>query len=110
MRRFFAAAVFLAASFVVFAQQTPPPQQPSPQPPPAQPRTGATPPAKPIVPVAVSTVLANPDTYVGEYISLTAPVETSLTKSTFSVDQDKTKPEKEILIIAPTLTGTVDPN
>jgi cytochrome c556 len=47
---------------------------------------------------------------VGEYISLTAPVDQTLTKTTFSVDQDKTKSDKEILIVAPTMTGTVSPD
>jgi cytochrome c556 len=122
MRRFIAAAIILVASLAVsFAQQQqqqqsqqPQPQQGQQQPPqPLQPpqggqRSGG--PAKPIVPVAASTVVANPDPYIGEYVSLTAPVEQSLTKSTFSVDQDKSKPDKDILIIAPTLTGTVTPN
>ena len=121
MRRFIAAAIILVASLAVsFAQQQqqqsqqPQPQQgqqqPSqpPQPPQGGQRSGG--PAKPIVPVAASTVVANPDPYIGEYVSLTAPVEQALTKSTFSVDQDKSKPDRDILIIAPTLTGTVTPN
>src|SRR5262249_25641499 len=60
--------------------------------------------------VAASTVTNNPDPYIGEYVSLTAAVEQPLTKTTFSVDQDKTKTAKEVLIIAPTLTGAVEPN
>src|SRR5262249_53818313 len=67
-------------------------------------------PAKPIVPVAASTVVANPDPYVGEYVSLTATVEQPLTKSTFSVDQDKSKADKEILIVAPTPRESVTPS
>src|SRR5262245_10699151 len=95
MRRLLTAAVLLVSSLAIgFAQQPP---------------AGGAPP-KAIVPVAASTVTNNPDPYVGEYVSLTAPVEQTLTKSTFSVDSDKTKTEKEILVVAPTLTGTVDPN
>lgn len=117
MRRLIAAAIVLVASFAVTIAQQPPAQQPPPQqqpPPPAGGRGGAggggnaTPRA--IVPVAAGTMSNNPDSYIGEYVSLTAPVEQTLTKSTFSVDSDKAKTEKEILIVAPTLTGTVDPN
>jgi cytochrome c556 len=120
------AAAILSSAFLVatialpLAQQQPAPSQQPPKqegsaPPQAsqQPRqgtgNGSTTSAKPIVPVAASTIAANPDPYVGEYISLTAAVEQALTKSTFSVDQNKAKADKEILIIAPTLTGTVDP-
>lgn len=72
-------------------------------------------PVKPVVPVAANTLLANPDPYVGERVSLTAPVAQSLTKSTFSVDQRRSggsrgPGEKDILIVAPTLTGTVEPD
>jgi cytochrome c556 len=69
------------------------------------------PPAKPMIPVAASTVAANPDAYVGETVSLTGAVEQALSKSAFSVDQDKTKSTgKDVLIVAPTLNGTVEPN
>jgi cytochrome c556 len=101
MRRLLAAGVLLVASLaLVHAQRGQPP---------AQPPAGNAPP-KPIVPVAASTVTNNPDAYIGEYVSLTAAVEQTLTKSTFSVDQDKTKSGKEVLIIAPTLTTAVEAN
>ncbi|HEY7284380.1 MAG TPA: hypothetical protein VH497_02975 [Vicinamibacterales bacterium] len=124
MRRLIAGAIFLVASIAITLAQQPQQQQqqqpqqqeqkPKPATPPAQGaqgggQRGATP-AKPIVPLAVSTLLAHPDQYLGEYISLTAPVEQALTKTAFSVDQDKTKPDKEILVVAPTMTGTVDAN
>jgi cytochrome c556 len=124
MRRLFIAlAILLVASLAIPLAQQPPqgqPQQPQQQQPPQPAQTpapqggrggrggapeGGTPGAapKPLVPVAASTVVNNPDQYVGEYVSLTAPVETTLTKSAFAVDQDSTKSEKEILVIAPTL-------
>jgi len=116
MRRFIAFAGVMTASLaIVVAQQT---QTPAPQPQGQQPqgqapqqgqRQGGAP-AKPIVPLAVSTIVRNPDPYIGEYVSVTAPVEQPLTKSAFSVDQDKTKSDKEILVIAPTLTGAVEAN
>ena len=115
MRRFIAAAVFLVASMVIAGAQQPQQKPADPAQKPPQPAGGrsaapAAAPAKPIVPVAASTIAANPDPYLGEYISLTAAVGQGLTKSTFSVDQDRTKADKDILIIAPTLTGTVEPN
>ena len=110
MRRFTVAAVSIVASFVIVRAQQPAQQQPPAQQRPPQQERPAAPAPKPIVPVAASTVTSNPDPYVGEYVSLTAAVEQTLTKTTFSVDQDRTKSDKEILIIAPTLTGAVDAN
>jgi cytochrome c556 len=81
------------------------PAQPAPAPAPAQP------PARVPVPVAASSLATYPDTYMGEFVSMTGAVEQSLSKSAFSVDQDKTKPTgKEVLVLAPTLNGVVDPN
>ena len=45
-------------------------------------------PPKPLVPVAASSVAANPDLYVGEYVTMTGAVEANLSKTSFSVDQD----------------------
>ena len=141
MRRLIAATgrLFLFFVFVfalsLSAAQQPPRQEPQPtsQPPkqegggapqtqPAQPGGGgntSVTPAKPIVPVAANTIIANPDPYLGEYISLTAAVGEPLTKSTFSVDQHGSggtggssgiggSGGKDILIVAPTMTGTVE--
>jgi len=101
MRRLIAAAILFVASLAITLAQ--PPQ------PPAGGGSG-NPVPKAIVPVAAGTVTNNPDSYFGEFVSLTAPVEQTLTKSTFSVDSDKMKSEKEILVIAPTLTATVEAN
>ena len=68
-------------------------------------------PPKPLVPVAASSVAANPDSYVGEYVTMTGAVEANLTKTSFSVDQDKTKATgKEVLVLAPTLQKQADQN
>jgi hypothetical protein len=76
----------------------------------APPPAANTPP-KPLVPVAASSVAANPDPYVGEYVTMTGAVEANLTKTSFSVDQDKTKATgKEVLVLAPTLLKPADPN
>ena len=68
-------------------------------------------PPKPLVPVAASSVAKNPDPYIGEYVTLTATVESNLTKTSFSVDQDKTKSTgQEVLVLAPTLQKPADAN
>src|SRR5215208_4420151 len=134
MRALIATVILLVASLAIpLAQQPPPPQQPPPQQQPASPTPaepagqagrggrggrggapegGSAPgaPPKPLVPLAASTIVKNPDQYIGEYVSLTAPVEANLTKSTFAVDQDKTKTEKDILVIAPTLQSAPTAN
>jgi len=83
-------------------------QQSSAPPPPA---------AKPLVPLATNTVAANPDAYYGESVTLTAAVNQILSKSAFSVDQQKigagNKPQAngtDLLVIAPTLNTAVDLN
>jgi cytochrome c556 len=76
----------------------------------APPPAPGTPP-KPLVPVAASTVANNPDAYVNEYVTLTATVESNLSKTAFSVDQDKTKSTgKEVLVLAPSLQKPTDQN
>jgi soluble cytochrome b562 len=68
-------------------------------------------PPKPLVPVAASSVAANPDPYVGEYVTMTGAVEANLSKTSFSVDQDKTKTTgKDVLVLAPTLQKQADAN
>ena len=68
-------------------------------------------PPKPLVPVAASSVAANPDPYIGEYVTMTGAVEANLSKTSFSVDQDKNKPTgKDVLVLAPNLQKSADPN
>ena len=70
----------------------------------------ATPP-RPLVPVAASSVAANPDPYVGEYVTMTGAVEANLSKTSFSVDQDKTKSTgQDVLVLAPSLQMPADAN
>ncbi len=76
----------------------------------APPPAANTPP-KPLVPVAASSVANNPDPYINEYVTMTGAVEALLTKTSFSVDQDKTKATgKEVLVLAPTLQKPADQN
>jgi hypothetical protein len=68
-------------------------------------------PPKPLVPVAASSVVKNPDSYVGEYVTLTATVESNLSKTGFAVDQDKNKSTgQEVLVLAPNLQKPADQN
>jgi hypothetical protein len=68
-------------------------------------------PPKPLVPVAASSVAKNPDPYVGEYVTMTATVESNLSKTGFAVDQDKTKSTgQEVLVLAPNLQKPADQN
>jgi len=77
----------------------------------AQQPSGDTAPTKPLVPVAASSVMANPEAFYGNIVSLTAAVDELLSKSAFSVDQDRSKHAAQtLLILAPTMTGTVDVN
>jgi cytochrome c556 len=67
--------------------------------------------AKPMIPLAASTFATNPDTYVGENVTVTGAVEQTLSKTAFSIDQDKTKATgKDVIVIAPTLQKGVDQN
>jgi hypothetical protein len=99
-----AAGVLLAAfiaSFAGLGAQAPGGQAPPP----------ANTPPKPLVPVAASSIANTPDVYLNEYVTMTAAVEANLSKSVFSVDQDKTKSTgKEVLVIAPTLQSATDVN
>jgi len=89
------AGALLAGSLALRAQQPPPA--------PAAPR--------PMVPMAASSLLRNPDAHIGANVSLMASVETILSKSAFTVDQDRTKAsEKDLLVIAPTLNASPDLN
>src|SRR5262245_59171102 len=69
---------------------------------------GAAPPAapapRPMVAAAASSIVLNPDGFVGENVSMTCAIESILSKTVFTVDQDKaTSTGKEVLVIAPNL-------
>src|SRR5262245_28794565 len=129
----------LACTFVVFSlgaqqqtQQPPQSQQPQQQQPaPAggrqsgPPREGqppggrgdqpAAPQQKPVVPVATNSVNAHPDRYLGQTVTMTAAVDQVLSKSAFSVDQQRVagapapKGPTDVLVLVPTLQSPVDP-
>lgn len=70
---------------------------------------------KPVVPVATNTVNAHPDQYVGQTVTMTAAVDQVLSKSAFSVDQQRVagapapKGPTDVLVLVPTLQSPVDP-
>lgn len=122
-----AAAIAMAAfvtSLTAFQGQAPAAATPAPRPAgaaaqrpgnatPAQAPAAAAPaaPQKPLVPVAASTVAANPDPYINEFVTMTGAVEANLSKTSFSVDQDKAKSTgKEVLVIAPNMQKQADQN
>lgn len=68
-------------------------------------------PTKALVPLAASSLATNPDKYVGEFVTVTGTVEQAVGKLAFSMDQDATKSTgKEVLVLAPRMNGSVDPN
>ena len=78
-------------------------------------RAQQAPPAPPaqrlMIPMAASSILKAPDAHYGEYVSIPAPVEQVLSKTTFSVDQDKaTAAGAPLLIIAPSLQEAPEVN
>jgi hypothetical protein len=73
-------------------------------------------PAKPLIPVATNTVASHPESYYGERVTMTASVQSVLSKSAFSVaqkafgDTAKTMPNPDVLILAPKLQAPVPAN
>lgn len=81
-------------------------QTPAPAPAPAS--------QKPVVPVAASTVLSNPDRFAGTTVSLTAAVGQRYGATAFSVAQTRSTARKaagvqDVLVVAPLLTAPVQP-
>ncbi len=137
MRRmtYAATAIALLAAFAsTWAQQPPPQPQQQQEPPargagrgadrggaePAAPAQGrgegrgaaaAAPAPKALIPTSASTLANTPDKFIGEFVTMTGAVEQSLGKTTFTVDQDRTKSTgKEILVIANRMNDPVDLN
>jgi cytochrome c556 len=75
------------------------------------PEGGAAPAPKPYLPVGTTVLGKNPDPYVGENVTLTAAVDTVLSKSAFAIDQrvNRAPAGHAVLVIAPILNGPVEP-
>ena len=68
-------------------------------------------PAKPLVPVAASTLATTPDKFFGEFVTMTGTVEQTIGKMAFVVDQDRTKSTgKEVLVIPVRMSDAVEAN
>lgn len=59
--------------------------------------------AKPLVPMTASSLLRNPQSHIGDNVSLMATIDTILSKTVFTMDQDPTKSGDAVLVIVPTL-------
>ena len=69
------------------------------------------PPLKPLVPVAASTLAADPAPFIGQTVTLMAAVEQRISPAAFTVDQDKTRGTgQEVLILTRGLHGAIAPN
>src|SRR3954471_17033994 len=87
----------LALSAATVASQAPPAQGRGSQP-------------QPILPVAVSMLVAAREKYLGGSVSLTASVDQRFGETAFSIDQDPAKSAPgslDILVLAPVLTAPV---
>src|SRR6266545_3792094 len=67
-------------------------------------------PPQALVPVAASTLAANPDQFVGMTVTVTAPVDQRYGGTAFSVDQDRAKSAADVLVLAPLLNAPVELN
>jgi cytochrome c556 len=71
----------------------------------------AAPAAKPLIPLVASTLIAKPDVYYGESVTMMATVDQTLSPTAFSMDQDKATSEgKDVLVLAPRLNEPVELN
>lgn len=67
--------------------------------------------AKPLIPVAASTLAEFPAEYYGQLVSVVGTVEQPLTTLAFTIDQDKTRSTgKDVLILAGSMNAPVEPN
>jgi len=71
----------------------------------------AGPPPKPLVPIAAGSIVLNPDAHWGDNVSMLGTVDTILSKTVFTMDQDPTASTgKDVLVIAPYLSASVEQN
>jgi cytochrome c556 len=76
-------------------------------------QTNNPPQPKPYIPLTASTVIAHPDAYYGQQVSVTATVERTVGPLAFSVDPGKIKSAgqgQDLLVLAPRLSGPPDPD
>jgi hypothetical protein len=77
----------------------------------AAPAGGGAPAPRAALPAAASTIAAKPESFYGQYVTVYAAVEKSLSPTVFSVDQDKSKTTgQELIVVAPRLHEPVEAN
>ncbi|MEO6213169.1 MAG: hypothetical protein ABIP65_06035 [Vicinamibacterales bacterium] len=69
-----------------------------------------TPPLKPMVPAAASSIASNPDAYIGQVVTIHASVDELVGPNAFTVDQDRTRHLTPILVVSGLLTAPVTLN
>jgi cytochrome c556 len=110
----FAGLSAVALAMSLGAIQAPPtaPQAGQPQPPaPGMPAGRGARPPQALVPVAATTLAANPDPFLGMTVTLTAAVDQRYGGTAFTVDQDRAKSAgQDVLVLAPLLNAPVEPN
>lgn len=71
----------------------------------------AAPAPKPLVPLVASTLIARPDAYYGESVTMMATVDQTLSPTAFSMDQDRAQSaDKGVLVLAPRLNEPLELN
>lgn len=110
-------AALTLVTMSIAATQAQQPAQPAPAGQPGQAPAAApaqqpptAPPGKPLLPLSVSTLLKNPEKYYNETVTVTGPVEETLSTLAFALDSDSTKTTDELLVLAPRLNEPVAKN
>lgn len=71
----------------------------------------AAPAPKPLVPLAASTLAADPAPYIGQHVTLMGAVEQRLSANAFTVDQDRARSTgHEVVVLTRALYGALEPH
>lgn len=65
----------------------------------------AAPVPKPLVPAAANSIVANPDSFIGQTVTVTAAIEQVVSATAFTVDQNAQRTADELLVIVPVLNA-----
>lgn len=104
----FVGVVGLATAIGLRAQGPPPPGQAPQGAPPAAP---AAPAARPMIPMTAASLVRDPGSYIGENVSLMASVDAVLSRTAFTIDQNKTATTgQDVLVIVQTLSAAPELN
>ena len=62
---------------------------------------------KPLVPAATSSIVTNPDAFYGQRVTVTAAVDSILSPTSFTLDQDPRKSDRPVPVMVEVLTETL---